>query len=171
MIFRHIHGTSTTAVFSDCKKYRYRLTIQNHNSSGSETVCVIMQNPSVANAEIADKSVQFLEKLIFTKGYSEFRNVKRIIIVNQFAFVKTNDFNGSESHIGQEKDAHILAAIRESDIVLIAWGRGNRYSERKSVINTMLAQHSGKTLLETKSHPSRGTYTNFIQPYSIFHSN
>ena len=130
-----------------------------------------MQNPSVANAEIADKSVQFLEKLIFTKGYSEFRNVKKIIIVNQFAFIKTNDFNGSELHIGQKNDAHILEAIREADTVLIAWGRGNRYSERKAVINIMLAQHYGKTLLETKSHPSRGTYINFIQTYSIFHSN
>ena len=73
-----------------------------------------MQNPSVANVEIADKSVQFLEKLIFTKGYSEFRNVKKIIIVNQFAFIKTNDFNGSELHIGQKNDVHILEAIRES---------------------------------------------------------
>ena len=131
-----------------------------------------MQNPSVANVEIADKSVQFLEKLIFTKGYSEFRNVKKIIIVNQFAFIKTNDFNGSELHIGQKNDEHILEAIRESDIVLIAWGRSNRYSERKEAVNNMLAAHSGKkTLLETKSHPSRGTYTNFIQTYRIFHSN
>ena len=96
MNFKHIDGTSATAVFSDCKKYRYRLTIQNHNSSGSETVCVIMQNPSVANAEIADKSVQFLEKLIFTKGYSEFGNVKKIIIVNQFALYKTSDLYESQ---------------------------------------------------------------------------
>ena len=165
--FKHIEGTSANAIFSDCKKYRYRLTVQNDNSSGSETVCVIMQNPSVANAEIADKSVQFLEKLIFTKGYSEFRNVEKIIVVNQFAFVKTKDFNGSELYIGQENDAHISAAIRESDIVLIAWGRSNRYSERKAAINTMLAEHSDKTLLETKSHPSRGTYINFIQTYRI----
>ena len=45
MIFRHIDGTSADAVFSDCKNYRYRLTVQNDNSSGSETVCVVMQKP------------------------------------------------------------------------------------------------------------------------------
>ena len=101
MIFRHIEGASVDAVFSNCKKYRYKLTIQNDNSSGSETVCVVMQNPSVANTEIADKSVQFLEKLIFTKGYSEFRNVKKIIIVNQFALIQTNEFKGLESDIGK----------------------------------------------------------------------
>ena len=47
--FKHIDGSSADAIFSDCKKYRYRLTVQDDNSSGSETVCVIMQNPSVAN--------------------------------------------------------------------------------------------------------------------------
>ena len=167
MIFRHIEGVSVDAVFSNCKKYRYKLTIQNNNSSGSETVCVIMQNPSVANKEVADKSVQFLEKLIFTKGYSEFRNVKTIIIVNQFALIQTNDFKGLELDIGENNDGHILEAIRESDIVLIAWGRGNSYSERKKAINNMLAEHSDKTLLETKKHPSRGTYINFIKAYKI----
>ena len=163
MIFRHIDGTSADAVFSDCKNYRYRLTVQNDNSSGSETVCVIMQNPSVANAEIADKSVQFLEKLIFTKGYSEFRNVRKIIIVNQFAFIKTNDFNGSELHIGQKNDVHILEAIRESDIVLIAWGRSNRYSERKEAVNNMLAAHSGKDSAGNKKSPFK---RNVYQLYS-----
>lgn len=167
MIFKHIEGVSVDAVFSNCKKYRYKLTIENDNSSGSETVCVVMQNPSVANTEIADRSVKFLEKLIFTKGYSEFRNVKKIIIVNQFTFIQTNDFKGLESDIGEKNDEHILEAIRESDIVLIAWGRDNSHSERKKAINNMLAEHSGKTLLETNKHPSRGTYTNFVKAYSI----
>ena len=167
MIFRHIEGASVDAVFSNCKKYRYKLTIQNDNSSGSETVCVVMQNPSVANTEIADKSVQFLEKLIFTKGYSEFRNVKKIIIVNQFALIQTNDFKGLESDIGEKNEGHILEAIRESDIVLIAWGRDNSYSERKETVNNMLAEHPSKTLLETNKHPSRGTYINFVKAYSI----
>lgn len=54
-----------------------------------------------------------------------------------------------------------------SDIVLIAWGRDNPYSERKEAVNNMLAEHSGKTLLETNKHPSRGTYTNFVKAYSI----
>ncbi len=167
MIFQHIEGTSADAIFSSCNKYRYKLTIQNDNSSGSETVCVIMQNPSVANAEIADKSVQILEKLIFTKGYSEFSNVQKIIIVNQFALIKTKDFKGLESDIGEKNDEYILEAIRESDIILIAWGRGNRYSVRKEAVNNMLAEHFGKNLLETKKHPSRGYYTNFVKAYSI----
>ena len=167
MTFKHIKGTSVDAVFSNCNNYRYKLTIQRDNSSGSKTVCVIMQNPSVANAKIADKSVQFLEKLIFTKGYTEFKNVRKIVIVNQFAFVKTTNFDGSDLHIGQKNDKHISKTIRESDIVLIAWGKNNDYSDRKETVNNMLRRHSGKTLLETKRHPSRGSYTDFVKPYGI----
>ena len=167
MLFKHIKGMSVDAVFSNCNNYRYKLTVQNNNSPGSKMVCIIMQNPSVANAEIADKSVQFLEKLIFTKGYIEFKNVKKIVIVNQFAFVKTNDFDGSDMHIGQENNEYISEAIKESDIVLIAWGKSNSYLERKEAVNNMLAKHSGKTLLETKGHPSRGSYTDFVKPYRV----
>lgn len=167
MTFKHIKGMSVDAVFSNCNNYRYKLTIQKGNSPGSKTVCVIMQNPSVANAKIADKSVQFLEKLIFTKGYGEFKNVRRIVIVNQFAFVKTMNFDGSDIYIGQKNDWHISQAIRESDIVLIAWGKSNCYSDRKETVNNMLKEHSGKALLETKKHPSRGSYTDFVKPYKI----
>ena len=34
--YEHIEGTTVDAVFSNCKKYRYKLTVQNDNSSGSE---------------------------------------------------------------------------------------------------------------------------------------
>lgn len=167
MIFRHIEGITADAVFSNCKQYRYKLTIQSDNSSGSETVCVIMQNPSIANAEIADKSVKFIERLIFTKSYREFSNVKKIIIVNQFALIKTKDFGGLESDIGEENNEYILNAIRESDIILIAWGRSNCFSARKETVNNMLAEHSDKTLLETETHPSRGRYNDFIKAYKL----
>ena len=59
MLFKHIKGMSVDAVFSNCNNYRYKLTVQNNNSPGSKMVCIIMQNPSVANAEIADKSFNF----------------------------------------------------------------------------------------------------------------
>ena len=125
-----------------------------------------MQNPSVANSEVADRSAQFLEKLIFLKGYSEFKDVTEIIIVNQFAYVQTNDFNGSSSHIGPENDLYIKKAVESADIVLIAWGASNGYDERKIAINAIISATQNKTLLQTKAHPSRGTYIDFVMPYS-----
>ena len=167
MIYRHIPSASAEAVFSECGNFRYKLTIESDISNGNQTVCVVMQNPSVANSDIADKSAQFLERLIFEKGYKEFNDVSKIIIVNQFAYVQTNDFDGSDACIGEDNDKHITDAISTSDIVLVAWGKSNPYKERKRVINSIISDYEGKLLLQTKRHPSRGTYSDFVEPYSI----
>lgn len=167
MIFKHIEGVRAEAIFSDCGKYRYKLTIDNLKTNGNKIVCVIMQNPSIANSEVADRSAQFLEKLIFTKGYHQFDDVKQIIIVNQFAYVQTNDFDGSDKYIGKDNDKHIKEAIDASGIVLIAWGASNGFNDRKQSINLIIGGSEQKELLQTKKHPSRGTYIDFIEPYSI----
>ncbi|MEW9799170.1 DUF1643 domain-containing protein [Alteromonas sp. CYL-A6] len=158
--------TAVALTFSDCGRFRYRLLIRKKNARGSKKVCVIMQNPSVANSEVADRSAQFLEKLIFLKDYPEFDGVNEIIIVNQFAYVQTNDFNGSVAHIGLENDSYIKETIDSSDIVLVAWGARNGYSERKAAINEIISAAKNKIILRTKAHPSRGTYVDFIAPYS-----
>ena len=166
MKFNHIENVTAKATFSDCRKYRYCLRVKKNDAIGNKRVCVIMQNPSVANSDVADRSAQFLEKLIFLKGYSEFENVSEIIIVNQFAYVQTNDFNGSSSHIGPENDSYIQQAVESSDIILVAWGASNGYDERKIAINTIISKAQNKILLQTKAHPSRGTYVDFVTPYS-----
>lgn len=167
MIFKHIDGVVSEAVFSPCGRYRYRLTVDRFESPAEKVVCVIMQNPSVANADVADKSVQFIENLIFMKGYQEFDNVIRIIVVNQYALVQTNGFAGTDEHVGPENDRHIAQALDEADIVLAAWGSSNPYKDRQEVINTMLAARQVEALYKTKKHPSRGTYNDFVEPYGI----
>lgn len=166
MKFNHIKNITAEATFSGCGKYRYCLNIKKNDAIGSKKVCVIMQNPSVAESDVADRSVQFLEKLIFLKGYLEFQDVNEIVIVNQFAYVQTNDFIGSENNIGPANDTFIQEAIKSADIVLVAWGSSNGYIERKKAINAIISMGDNKVLLQTKAHPSRGTYANFIQPYS-----
>lgn len=167
MIYSHIKGVKVESTFSECNDYRYELSIEKTDSQGTETVCVIMQNPSVANDEIADKSVQFLEKLIFQKSYPQFSKVKKIVIVNQFAYVQTNGFTGIDKHIGSENDKYITQAVNDADISLVAWGRSNIYRERQISINAILKSSSCKNLLRTKSHPSRGTYKDFVEEYRI----
>lgn len=166
MKFNHIENVAVEATFSDCGKYRYCLRVKKNDASGNKKVCVIMQNPSVANSEVADRSAQFLEKLIFLKGAAEFKGVGEIVIVNQFAYVQTNNFNGSSGDIGPENDSYIKEAIESSDIVLVAWGASNRYDERKTTINAIISAVKNKTLLQTKAHPSRGTYVDFVKPLS-----
>ena len=69
-----------------------------------------MQNPSYACVEYADKSVQVLERVIFEKQYPQFTGVERLIIVNLFAFIQTNDFSGKDDYIGERNDAAIARA-------------------------------------------------------------
>ncbi|MBB5347573.1 DUF1643 domain-containing protein [Desulfoprunum benzoelyticum] len=163
-IYRHIDGVQVAAAFSPCRRYRYRLEVTRNAPGGGHplTVCAILQNPSVADADIADRSVQFLEKLVFMKGVPQFAGVGRLIIVNQFALIQTRGFVGAETDIGPDNDRHLARAIAEADIILIAWGKSNAFASRKQVVDRLLAEQSDKLLLQGKSHPSRASYTGYV---------
>ena len=71
MHYKHIDGVTVTAQFAEENglRYRYRLEIKLQAPSVAEkTACVVMQNPSYAGKNEADKSVQFMEKVVFQKG-------------------------------------------------------------------------------------------------------
>ncbi len=164
MVFLHLPNIAATAKFSACRKYRYCLTLVNTSRTKGKTVCVIMQNPSVADEKMADKSVQFLEKLVFEKGLPEFHEVSRCFIVNHFGKIQTRNFQGEPEDIGPENDQNLIEAIEEAHIILIAWGKNNPYSERKEFILELVKSDPKKKVLMTKKHPSRGHYRDFIVP-------
>jgi len=168
VIYKHIGGLKITPKFSEDKKFRYKLEAIKIDRIGSDrkTVCVIMQNPSDANKNVADKSVQFIEKLIFNEDYKEFENVRKIIVVNQFADIQKKDFKGDDGVIDPENDKYIKSAINESNIILVAWGKSNSYYKRQESINGMLRLTRNKKMYKTKKHPSRGFYKNFISAYT-----
>ena len=146
--------------------FRYRLEVRKDGASNiPRTVCAVMQNPSYASVEIADKSVQVLERVVFEKKLAEFNGVERLIVVNQFAFIQTKDFVGTNDQIGEKNDHAINSAVEESEIVLIAWGKSNGFMQRQKQILEIVRTKKGKTLLQTSRHPSRVIYDNFIQPF------
>lgn len=126
-----------------------------------------MQNPSYASTEIADKSVQVLERVVFEKGLAEFEGVERLIIVNQFAFIQTKDFIGTKNQIGERNQQAIEKLINESDIVLIAWGKNNGFIERQDEILKIVRTKKETSLLQTSRHPSRVIYNGFIQSLHV----
>lgn len=166
MIYQHIKNVSVTAQFAweGEVRYRYRLEVVQPNVTG-KTVCVVMQNPSYASEDVADKSVQFMEKVVFEKGLPEFDGVSRLIVVNQFARIQTNGFRGLPEEIGGRNDAAIREALQESDIVVLGWGSSNRFEERKAYVLGLLQDLPQKLVLKTRMHPSRGRYDGFIQPF------
>ena len=76
----------------------------------------MLQNPSYAGEVLADKSVEFMEKVVFKKGLLESDSVRRLIVVNQFDYIQTNNFEGLPHQIGKNNDASITAALNESDM-------------------------------------------------------
>ena len=165
MIYKHIDGVKVSAQFSKNRKYRHRLEIvlQAKGRLG-KTVCVVMQNPSYAGEDVADKSVQFMEKVVFLKGLPEFCNVRRLIVVNQFAYIETNNFEGRPDQIGAKNNIAIESALKEADIIILGWGSGNKFKDRQDFVINLLKQLKGKQLFKTKMHPTRGKYEGFIQP-------
>ncbi len=164
--FNHLEGLKTKAVFSDCGKYRYLLEISKDTKQQGKRVCAVMLNPSVANESQADLWVLFLEILVFQKGSPYLQKVTGLSVVNLFAFIQTREFAGSPEHIGPLNDRYLDQAIAAADIVLIAWGKSCAHPERQAVVMNLLDKHQEKAIFVTKSHPSRGTYQDFIRPYS-----
>lgn len=165
--YKHIDGVDVVAWFSDDKRYRYRLDIAIKSGPVvGRTACVMMMNPSYANEEIADKSVQFMEKIVFQRSLDEFVGVQRLIVVNQFAYIQTNKFQGSQAEIGTENDRAIKDALRDSEIIIIGWGSANPFKERQEFVLDLIKNMKGKRVFKTSSHPSRAKYDGFIKPYS-----
>ncbi|MBT8179706.1 MAG: DUF1643 domain-containing protein [Eudoraea sp.] len=164
-LFRHLEGLKISAVFSDCGSFRYLLEIETRKEVPGKQVCAIMLNPSVADETRADKSVQFLEKLMFEKASPYFENVSKLSIVNLFAYIQTRDFEGRPEQVGPLNDQYLQETIDAADIVLIAWGKSAGHQQRKNSVLEVLERYPGKTILVTKIHPSRGHYGNFIDKY------
>lgn len=168
MRFNHIPGVTVTADFAveNGERYRYRLDVMLKTPPpANATACVIMMNPSYACVEHADKSVQFMERVVFLKGLPEFADVGRLIVVNQFAKIQTREFQGLPQEIGSRNDAAIQKAFAESEVIIVAWGRANPFRDRMRFILDLLATMPGKRLYRTSKHPSRGRYAGFIQPW------
>lgn len=167
MRFLHIKGVTAKADFAQENgvDYRYRLEITRISASPTpRTACFIMQNPSYAGEQEADKSVKFLERNVFELNLPEFKDVGRLVVVNQYARIQTNRFLGLPSDVGLRNDRAILEAIRDSEILVIAWGSSNRFEDRKRFILDLVKKSTDKTIYKTKMHPSRGQYAGFILP-------
>src|ERR1700733_5671680 len=93
--------TQSTAVISDCTKYRYRLgRIWDHTSP---TLAWVMLNPSIADASVDDPTIKRCISLANARGFGS------IEVVNLFAWRATNpnDLHDIPDPVGIENDMHI----------------------------------------------------------------
>lgn len=112
-----------TAIFSECRTWRYRLERDCAETGRIGFACLI--NPSEANEIDNDQTVG---KLI---GFGQRNGIRRWLLGNLFAGVSKEIKNLPKLRdpIGPENDAHLLAMMREADIHVVGWGTLNKLPE------------------------------------------
>lgn len=83
--FKEVNLLKIQSCFYDDRSHRAYLKIPFVGVRGTETLCVIGQNPSAADEYEADKTIHFLEKLIYLK-HSQYR---QLIVLNLYSKVDT----------------------------------------------------------------------------------
>lgn len=106
---------ASSAVLSDCGRYRYRLE---RDGPGEGSTVVIMVNPSTADADQDDATIRKL------RGFGARNNWGRIIVGNLFAYRATDvrELARTDDPIGPLNDMHLNIMENEADRMIVAWG-------------------------------------------------
>lgn len=108
----------SSAVISECGKYRYRLGRKLTSDPAAPIAAIIMVNPSTADADQDDATIRKL------KGFGDRNGWGRIIVGNLFAYRATDVrfLSKVTDPVGSENDEHLSAMFQEADVVVFAWG-------------------------------------------------
>jgi hypothetical protein len=148
----------STAVYSDCERYRYALT--RTWDAGGNRVLFIMLNPSKATEVQNDPTVERCERRARALGFGAFQ------VTNIFAWRDTDPFKMRQTKepIGPENDATILAGVAWADQVIAAWGTHGAHMDRGPQIADVL--HATDTPIYTlglskHGHPKHPLYISY----------
>lgn len=124
--------TISSALFSECGFYRYRLERQWDPLKGA--VGFLMLNPSIADASIIDPTLRRCISFAKSWGFGG------VIIGNLFALrsPKPKLIYGHADPVGPENDRHLGEISECCDLVVCAWGRHGAYLDRARDASRML---------------------------------
>lgn len=103
----------------EVRGYRYRLDVSTASPS-AKRVLVVQLNPSTANSLKSDPTIGKVSIWAYEKGFAA------ITFVNLFAkrTPHPNELVGTYSEVsGPRNDDTLRAAIREADVIVLAWGK------------------------------------------------
>jgi hypothetical protein len=156
-------------VFSDDRRYRYLLTIENEDVDGG-IVNFLMLNPSTADEIVNDPTVERCQRRAFEHGLNG-RIFRSVIVTNLFGYRSTDphELKKVDDPVGPENDGAILQAAQASDLVICAWGEHGARWKRAGKVVEML-RGSGFDLhalkLNTSGHPAHPLYIPYdVQPF------
>ncbi|MDQ2094865.1 DUF1643 domain-containing protein [Rhodalgimonas zhirmunskyi] len=157
----HTKGDApSTAVYSDCERYRYSLT-RTWDAAGRRAL-FIMLNPSTATEVQNDPTVERCERRARALGFGSFR------VLNIFAWRDTDPkkMRAAADPVGPENDATIAASAPWADQIIAAWGTHGAHLERGAQVERLLRDtglpifHLG---LSKHGHPKHPLYIAYSQ--------
>ncbi|MFO0974480.1 MAG: DUF1643 domain-containing protein [Phycisphaerae bacterium] len=130
-----IHAWQTPARLA---RYRYRLGFE-INSAGRGRALFIGLNPSTASLTRRDPTVD-----VCCRGLALRAGFRELEMCNLFALRSTDKsaLATAPDPVGPAHDAHLRAALRTADAVVLCWGRlfHPRVAERVAAVSRLLAQ-------------------------------
>ncbi|WP_108860083.1 DUF1643 domain-containing protein [Ruegeria sp. Alg231-54] len=162
----HTKGDApSTAIYSDCEKYRYSLT-RIWDPAGRKALFVML-NPSTATEAVNDPTVERCERRARALGFGAFQ------VTNIFAWRDTDPrkMRAAADPVGPENNAAILDGVQWADQVIAAWGTHGAYLDRGPAVETLLRDtkqplfHLGLTKGGHPKHPLYIAYTQQPEPW------
>lgn len=161
MITRHHQkgDAESTAVYSDCERYRYLLT-RVWNPDGQKALFVML-NPSTATETQNDPTVERCERRARALGFGAFR------VTNIFAFRATDPrvMRTQPDPVGPANDSSIGQSAAEwADRIICAWGTHGAFLDRGRQVERLL-RATGRPLfalgLTQAGHPKHPLYVGY----------
>ncbi|EEE39025.1 hypothetical protein RKLH11_2871 [Rhodobacteraceae bacterium KLH11] len=157
----HTKGDApSTAVYSDCEKYRYSLT-RVWDPAGRKALFVML-NPSTATEVQNDPTVERCERRARALGFGAFQ------VTNIFAWRDTDPrkMRVAVDPVGPENNSAILDGVEWADQVIAAWGTHGTHLDRGPAVETLL-RGTGRPLfhlgLTKDGHPKHPLYIAYTQ--------
>ena len=149
-----LHEVEMDAIIDDTGQYRYSLT--RLWDKKLPKLVFLMLNPSTANDFEDDPTIR--RCLNFAKRWG-FGSIE---VVNLFAFRATNpnELLTCLDPIGKENDKYIKNALKDAELVIVAWGtKGTLLNRNEQVIELLNNQNNIYCLALTKEgHPKHPLY-------------
>jgi len=162
----HTKGDApSTAVYSDCERYRYRLT-RIWEPAGRKALFVML-NPSTATEVQNDPTVERCERRARALGFGAFQ------VTNIFAWRDTDPrkMRAAADPVGPENDRTILNGVDWADQVIAAWGTHGEHMNRGPAVEALL-RGTGRDIhhlgLSKAGHPKHPLYIAYSQQPQIW---
>lgn len=151
------------AVFDPTGRFRYSLT--RSWDPARPRVAFVLLNPNRADAARDDPTIRRCVGFARSWGYGS------LAVVNLFAY-RARHFakvRAAPDPVGPENDAHIGAAARTADLVVLAWGAHGAFRGRDLEVRALLAGRRTRALGHTRAgHPAHPLYLSKLRrPVSV----